>query len=124
MAVSFDSNITRKTRINQELKKRIDLSNSSAMVLLMNGYDFERELVAILVELIESKGLKHEPIAERAWPDRKDAGPAWQKIRNKVPPQKLTIRDAFNMAQVLGVGMTELCGIVQGRVMQKSLSQK
>lgn len=90
----------------------------------MDNYQFERRLVEIFAELIESKGLRHEPTAELAWPDKKDAGPAWQKIRNRVPPQKLSVLDAFGMAQALGLSMSALCGIVEGRAIEESMRKQ
>lgn len=85
----------------------------------MDGYEFERELVATLVYLIEREGMKHEPTVEMAWKGRKDAGPAWQKIRNKVPPQKLTVRDAYDLTRTMGWSFAEICGIVQGRMLDR-----
>ena len=85
----------------------------------MNNYDFERSIVSVIAEIIDSRGLKHEPLAEEAWPDKKDAGRTWQDIRNKVPPQKLTMRDAYGLARVLNLSMSAICGIVEGRAIQQ-----
>ncbi len=75
----------------------------------MNNYDFERSIVSVIAEIIDSRGLKHEPLAEEAWQD----------IRNKVPPQKLTMRDAYGLARVLNLSMSAICGIVEGRAIQQ-----
>lgn len=87
----------------------------------MDNYQFERTLVSVLAEIIDSRGLKHEPVAELAWPGRKDAGRSWQDVRNKVPPQKLSVRDAYGLAQALGISMSALCGIVEGRAIEEAI---
>lgn len=76
MGISFVRNDTFFSRSNQASNSRIEFSRHSAILAYMDNYQFERRLVEIFAELIESKGLRHEPTAELAWPDKKDAGPA------------------------------------------------
>lgn len=76
----------------------------------------------IVVELSEKKGIKAAPLARAAWPHNKDAATKWRKIRNSDPPQELSMRDAFDLVTALGVSMTELCGITQGRAVEASIS--
>lgn len=40
------------------------------------------------------------------------------------PPQELSLRDAFDIAKAIGVSMTEICGIVQGRAVEMSLEKE
>lgn len=124
MEFSFPVNITCFSRSNQALKKRIAILRRPVILTYMNNYEFERKIVEVLTELIESRGLKHEPTVEAAWPDKKDPGPAWQKIRNRVPPQKLSLRDAYGLARVLDMSMSALCGIVEGRAIEEQLNQR
>ena len=88
----------------------------------MNGYEFERSLVELFVEFTKKKGLKAKPLAMTAWPDRKDAGTKWRKIRNGDSPRELTVRDAYDLSAALGVSFTEMCGIVQGRAIEAEIS--
>lgn len=74
-------------------------------------------MVETLAAIIESRGLKHKPVAEQAWPYKKAAFRTWQAMRNGDSPQKLTIRDAYSMAQVLGISLSALCGMVEGQIL-------
>ena len=87
----------------------------------MESYQFERDFVAVVVEIIESRGLKHDAVAKDAWSGRRAAGRTWQFMRNNNPPQRLTMRDAHALAKYLGVSMAGLCGIVEGRAIQDSM---
>ncbi len=90
----------------------------------MNNVEFERAMVDALVAIIESRGLKHKPVAEEAWPYKKAAYRTWQDMRNGDSPQKLTLRDAYSMTQVLGVTMSALCGMVEGKAIESALKQQ
>lgn len=90
----------------------------------MDSLDFERAMVATLVEIIESRGLKHDPTAQKAWPYKKAAGRTWQAVRSEQTGQKLTIRDAHALAQILGVSMSQLCALVESKELQKQFSDK
>lgn len=90
----------------------------------MNNVEFERSMVDVLVAIIESRGLKHKPVAEKAWPYKKSAYRTWQDMRNGDSPQKLTLRDAHSMAQVLGITMSALCGMVEGRAIAETMKQQ
>lgn len=90
----------------------------------MNGYEFERALVELFVEVSKGKGFKSKPLAVAAWPDRKDPGTKWRKIRNGKPPRELNVRDAYNLATALGISFTELCGAVQGKAFTKEISSQ
>ena len=89
----------------------------------MNNVEFERAMVEALVAIIESRGLKHKPVAEEAWPYKKAAFRTWQDMRNGDSPQKLTLRDAYSMAQVLGITLSALCGMVEGKAIEHSLKK-
>lgn len=90
----------------------------------MDNLDFERAMVATLGEIIESRGLKHDPTAQKAWPYKKAAGRTWQAIRSEQTGQKLTIRDAHALAQFLGVSMSQLCALVESRELQMQVADK
>lgn len=87
----------------------------------MTGYDFERMLVTLLAEVIDSKGLDHKPIANQAWPHKKDAATRWRGIRNgkgeKIPG--LLIRDAVDLCNAIGVSFVEICGRTVDRLSRK-----
>lgn len=80
-------------------------------------------MVDALVAIIESRGRKHKPVAEEAWPYKKAAYRTWQDMRNGTSPQKLTIRDAYRMARVLGITMSALCGLVEGQMLAAGIAQ-
>lgn len=86
----------------------------------MNGYQFERAFVDLVSEISLGKGIKAKPLAEKAWPHRKDAGTKWRKIRNGDPPQELTMRDAYDLACAMGVSITDLCGAIQSKALEAS----
>lgn len=83
----------------------------------MDNYQYERAVVEVLTEIIESRGLKHDAVAKKAW-GRAGAGRSWQSMRNDSPPTKLTIRDAYAMAKELSVNMSAICGMVEGKAIQ------
>lgn len=87
----------------------------------MNNVEFERAMVDAIVAIIESRGLKHKPVAEEAWPYKKAAYRTWQDMRNGDSPQKLTLRDAYSMAKVLRISMSALCGMVEGRAIDEAI---
>lgn len=84
----------------------------------MNGLQFERALVELIADLSTKKGLKAKPLAEIAWPHRKDAGTKWRKIRNGDAPRELSVRDAYDLACAMGVSITDLCGAVQSKALE------
>lgn len=90
----------------------------------MENTQFERAIVDLLIEIIESRDLKHDAVAKAAWPGRGAAGRTWQSIRNDDPPQKLTLRDAYGLAKELNMSMSALCGIVEGRAIENALKQQ
>ena len=83
----------------------------------MKGYEFERALVDVIIEISLKKGLKAKPLAEMAWPHRKDAGTKWRKIRNGDPPRELSVRDAYDLACAMGISITDLCGVAQTKIL-------
>ena len=85
----------------------------------MDGLYFERSMVATLVEIIESRDMKHDPTAQKAWPYKKAAGRTWQAVRSEQTGQRLTIRDAHALAQILGISMSQLCALVESKELQK-----
>lgn len=90
----------------------------------MNNVEFERAMVDALVAIIESRGLKHKPVAEEAWSYKKAAYRTWQDMRNGDSPQKLTLRDAYSMTRTLGITMSALCGLVEGRAIAEAMKQQ
>lgn len=88
----------------------------------MNGINFERLFVDTVVELSKKKGIKATHLSKAAWAHNKDTATKWRKIRNGNPPQELSMRDAFDLAAALGVSMIDLCGIIQGRAVEASIS--
>lgn len=89
----------------------------------MESREFERAVVATLVELIESAGLKHDPTAKLAWPNKKAAGRTWQAIRSPQTEQRLTIEDAHAMASLLNISMSQLCALAESKEIQARLGQ-
>lgn len=87
------------------------------------GEQYERCLIAALQEAIEERGLKHKPTAEAAWPDQKDAGTRWRKIRND-PRARLNIGDAYDLANTIGVSFLEICGIAQAKYKEQLKSSR
>lgn len=85
----------------------------------MENFNFERAVVRILTETIDSQGKKHDAVARAAWPDRSAAGRTWQSIRNDSPPQKLTMRDAYGLAKQLGISLAAVCGKIEFEIAQK-----
>lgn len=81
----------------------------------MNSEEFERSMVDVLSSLIEARGLKHDPTATQAWPHKKAPGRTWQAIRSPENAQKLTVRDAYSLAQVLNISMSQLCALVEAK---------
>lgn len=90
----------------------------------MDNFEFERAFVDALIDVIESRGLKHDVIAKAAWPWRKAAGRTWQSVRNDNPPQRLTLRDAFGMAKELNLSMSAVCGMVEGAAVRESIKKQ
>lgn len=95
----------------------------SDKLINMKGNEFERCLVEVMATVAEQKGFKHKPLAERAWPDRKDPGTKWRKIRNGSDPRGLRVEDAYDLAVAMDVSFIEICGIAQGRLMQSEMGQ-
>lgn len=90
----------------------------------MDNVTFERAIVETFAALIESRGLKHKPVAIEAWPYKKNAHRTWQAMRNGGDEsQRLTIRDAYALAKVLGVSMSSVCGMVEGKVLEATINQ-
>lgn len=87
----------------------------------MNGYDFERCLVETIEQLAELRGIKQEPMAKKAFPDFKSPGARWRQIRNL--GQRLAVRDAVELAEILGMSFVEVCGLAQAKLMQKMQGQ-
>lgn len=85
----------------------------------MNGHIFERCLVEVMTEMAEKKGLKHKPLAIVAWPDRKDPGTKWRKIRNGTDPRGFQVQDAYDLATAMGISFLELCEMAQGLLLMK-----
>lgn len=91
---------------------------------MMDNVTFERAIVETFAALIESRGLKHKPVAIEAWPYKKNAHRTWQAMRNGGDEsQRMTIRDAYALASVLGVSMSSICGMVEGKVLEAALNQ-
>lgn len=80
----------------------------------MNGNLYERCLIQVFTEIIEEKGLKHKPLAELAWSDQKDPGTRWRSIRNNTRA-RLSIGDAYDLSEALGVNFLEVCALAQAK---------
>ena len=87
-------------------------------MLLMKGLDFERCLVDVIAEVLEKRGFKHKPLAEKAWKGKKDPGTKWRKIRNGTYPRGLKVEDAYSLVAAMGMSFVELCGMAQGRMLE------
>lgn len=124
MAISSATILRDYSLVDNPLFGRLNIAGSQVFSPIMNGLDFERKMVGVLVELAEKKGVKAAPLARAAWPEHKDAATKWRKIRNADPPQELSMRDAVDLANTLGISMAALCGIVEGRALDADLKQQ
>lgn len=106
------------SRIFQEKNTRIDFRVCMPQFTKMDGETFERAVVDTLTSIIEKKGLRHDPTAAHAWPYKKAPGRAWQAMRAQGKAQKLTLRDAFSLAQFIGIPMSQLCAMVESMELQ------
>ena len=80
----------------------------------MDGLEFEHALVDALAAYIERMGLNHFPVATAAWPEAKNAGREWQRMRtDKGKRQRLTVGDAYSMCRYLGISLASVCGSVE-----------
>lgn len=118
MGNSLQLNFTSNSRIIQHKNTRIDFNSKVTQILRMDSESFERAVVETLTEIIEARGLRHDPTAQKAWPYKKAAGRTWQAIRSEVTCQKLTLKDAHALAQSLGVPMSQVCALVEAKELQ------
>ncbi len=87
----------------------------------MNAYQFERTFVQLITEIAARQGINDAQLARRAWPHQKGAATAWRKMRNDTEkPKRLNLEEAFLLAQAVGLSMSDVCGMVQGRLMELS----
>lgn len=108
-------NNTSNSRNFQGINTRIDFASWLTQCATMDGESFERAIVDTLAGIIKAKNLRHDPSACQAWPYKKAPGRAWQAMRTNGKAQKMTLRDAFSMAQFLGVPMSQLCAMVESQ---------
>ena len=81
---------------------------------IMDGLEFEHALVDALAAYIERMGLSHFPVATAAWPEAKNAGREWQRMRtDKGKRQRLTVGDAYSLCRHLGISLASVCGAVE-----------
>ena len=86
----------------------------------MNTYEFERTFVKVIAELAARKGLNDAQLARRAWPHQKNAATSWRKMRNdEEKPKRLNLEEACLLVQALGFSMSDVCGMVQGRMLEQ-----
>lgn len=90
----------------------------------MNGELFERCLVDAIQDIADENNIKHKPLAEKAWPDCKDPGTKWRKIRNGTEPRGLYVCDAYDLVEALGVSFLEVWGIAQNKFKDKLKEKK
>lgn len=84
----------------------------------MDAYQFERTFVQLITEIATRQGINDAQLARRAWPHQKGAATAWRKMRNDTEkPKRLNLEEAFLLAQTIGLSMSDICGMVQGRLM-------
>lgn len=89
----------------------------------MDAFQYERIFVQVVEEIAAKKGLNGAQLARLAWPHQRAAATAWRKMRNNQKnPKRLNIEEAVLLTQAIGVSMTDVCGIVQGRMMELNLS--
>lgn len=86
----------------------------------MNAYEFERTFVKVVAELAARKGLNDAQLARRAWPHQKNAATSWRKMRNdEEKPKRLNLEEACLLVQALDFSMSDICGMVQGRMLEQ-----
>lgn len=109
---SISSISKRKKSAVEELKKMKSVSK-------MDAYKYERIFVKIITEIAAQKGINDAQLARKAWPHQKGAPTAWRKMRNDdEAPKRLNIEEAVLLTQALGISMSDVCGMVQGRLMR------
>ena len=118
MSDSYNGMLSQYVLSGNSLFRLIAETDDVDKVLHMKGTEFERCLVAVITEVAEKKGFKHKPLAESAWPDKKDPGTKWRKIRNGTEPRGLQTKDAYDLVLAMGMSFVELCGIAQGRMLE------
>lgn len=118
MRDSFPAHFTSKSRSNQHKNTRIAFKQEVTQIYRMDSEHFERAVVETLTGIIEGRGLRHDPTAQKAWPYKKAAGRTWQAIRSEQTCQKLTLKDAHALAQSLGVPMSQVCALVEAKELQ------
>ncbi|WP_165078866.1 MULTISPECIES: hypothetical protein [unclassified Desulfovibrio] len=75
--------------------------------------------VQIISEIAAQRQINDAQLARMAWPHQKSAATAWRKMRNDDEnPKRLNIEEAVLLTQALGVSMSDVCGMVQGRLMK------
>lgn len=85
----------------------------------MDAYRYERLFVQIISEIAAQKQINDAQLARMAWPHQRSAATAWRKMRNDDEnPKRLNIEEAVLLTQALGVSMSDVCGMVQGRLMK------
>ncbi|XPV75163.1 MAG: hypothetical protein ACNI27_11020 [Desulfovibrio sp.] len=88
----------------------------------MNGLEFERQFVQLVAEHVEASEMTHADFGRRAFGSE---GPRmWRKIRdpqNAGSPRKLTLAEAYQIADALGVEFPTLVWQIHQRVAGDSL---
>ncbi|WP_165177529.1 hypothetical protein [Desulfovibrio sp. ZJ369] len=85
----------------------------------MDAYRYERLFVQIISEIAAQKQINDAQLARMAWPHQRSAATAWRKMRNDSEnPKRLNIEEAVLLTQALGISMSDVCGMVQGRLMK------
>lgn len=82
----------------------------------MEGKDFETAFIEVVSELAKKNGIKHKPLAIKAWPQKKDPGTKWRSIRNGTGG--LGVGEAYDLASALGISFLEICGLAQARLLE------
>lgn len=90
----------------------------------MEAYEFERTFVKVVTELATREGLNDAQLARKAWPHQKGAATAWRKMRNdEEKPKRLNLEEAFLLVRALGFSMSDVCGMVQGKMLEQEPAQ-
>lgn len=112
------------TPTNQPTNSVIEnIQRFQVLIINMDAFQYERIFVQVVEEIAAKKGLNGAQLARLAWPHQRAAATAWRKMRNnQTNPKRLNIEEAVLLTQAIGVSMTDVCGIVQGRMMELDLS--
>ncbi|SKA72679.1 hypothetical protein [Desulfobaculum bizertense] len=87
---------------------------------MKTGLDFERKFIEVITEMVILSGMNHTDFAKKTFGETDGSVVKWRRMRNAFSatgrPQRLTVGEAWRMAEVLGKTYPELCFTVEQRL--------